>query len=315
MRRVRALTIVLSCWLALATAGCGSKPERPPTLCFLERGEGTANLPVTPEQWLELVVRPIERGGDTIATQDCTGAPIEYQPPPTDCVVKLPPLGEPEPVPLTEASIVERRLPRDERLLWVITHRFKNGDGYGPVALVRVFDDGIAVGALGNMRLRTTRVKLDLWSIEGRSVLVGAGETCTDPKDAATCHRAANVLVYHNRHFFDPPITYKDGRCIDMPWIELEREASAPLPNGWNRHFEITSTIGHDHRYVVITEQVVVDDADPNAPDVPARTVRRIDTERFIHVEGPRLVTRQHPLWHRILPTSGEIDLKDPSKL
>ena len=60
----------------------------------------------------------------------------------------------------------------------------------------------------------------------------------------------------------------------------------------------------------ILAEQVRVQESDPNAPDIPPREVRRIDTERFIHVEGPRLITRQHPLWPRILPSAGSLELK-----
>jgi hypothetical protein len=100
---------------------------------------------------------------------------------------------------------------------------------------------------------------------------------------------------------------------MDVPWVELKREADLSLENGWNRHMRIVATVDHDQRYVVITEQVDVADTDPSHPDVPARDVRRIDTERFIHVEQGQLLSRQPPLWPRIIPTQGRLQLDDPS--
>lgn len=304
-----ALAFALPTCMALLAA-CANPPPPPPKLCFLERPDASRGAsPVRPHEWLRLIVRPEVRGREVIAQRDCTGAEIRWEPPPTDCIVDAPLLAAPVPQPLGEHAVFERMLPGEQRLVWLATHRFANGDGFGPVALARILPTGIEVEAIGNLRLRTERVGFELWTIEGRKVLVGQGETCTKQGDPSTCHRAANVLVELDKAFLHPVITYADGRCIDEPWIELDRQEDLPLPNGWNRHFEITSTLSHDRRYLVITEQVVVQDSDPNAPDVPPREVRRIDTERFIHVEGPSLVTRQHPLWPRILPSAGSTEL------
>jgi hypothetical protein len=218
-------------------------------------------------------------------------------------------LEDPVPQPLDERSVFERQLPGERRLVWVVTHRFANGEGFGPVALARILPNGVEVEAIGEMRLRTERVNLELWKIEGNSVVVAGGEICTKPNDSASCHRAVSVLVAYNKALLHPVLSYRDGRCIDEPWVELKRQEDLPLETGWNRHFEIVSMVSHDQRYVVITEQVVVADSDPNAPDLPAREVRRIDTDRFIHVERGRLVTRQHPLWPRILPSVGSTAL------
>lgn len=305
------LTILAAlCALALA---CGSRPEPLPGICFSKRSE--AGKPVTPGEWLRLIVK-LRPGSQTMyADHDCTGSPIYFTSPPSTCLVRTPPIGEPIAVPITEESIVERLLPNDERLVWVMTHRFENGDGFGPVAHVRIYPHGLAVDSIGLLRLRRERVALELWKIGGQELLMAAGETCFNRKDPTTCHRAANVLVHQSHAFLDPPITYRDGRCIDVPWIELLREADMPLDSGWNRHFKITSSLSHDERYLVITEQVEVVDSDPNKPDIPARAVRSIDTERFIHLDNGRLYTRQHPLWPRVLPTVGQVEVTDESKL
>jgi hypothetical protein len=300
--------LALGCTLLFAA--CSDPPKPAPKLCFLERPNSSGGAaPVRTHEWLKLIVKPKAQNRDVIGEHDCTGAEIRYEPPPSDCLVKAPLLTAPEPVPLTEESVFERRLQGEQRLVWVATHRFANGDGFGPVALARILATGIEVEAIGNLRLRRERVDLDLWTIEGRKVLVAHGETCMKRRDPSSCHRAANVLIELDKAFLHPVISYKSGRCIDEPWVELKRSEDLPLENGWNRHFEITSSLTRDLRYVVITEQVRVQDSDPDAPDIPPREVRRIDTERFLHVEGPLLVTRQHPLWPRILPSAGSTEL------
>ena len=299
-------------WLA----GCGGEPPpRPPPLCFLERGNAYGGVaPVTPQEWLRALVRPKVVRGELIAEYDCTGAAIRWEPPPDTCIVKSPPLDPPAPQALGEQAVYERMLPDDRRLVWIVTHRFANGEGFGPVALVHILKNGLETEAIGDLRLRTERVDLQLWTIGQSKVLQAAGEMCTNKDDPASCHRAINVLVLSDKAFVHPAITYRDGRCIDAPWVEVKRKEDLPLQTGWNRHFEITSTVSHDTRYLVITEQVRVEESDPNAPDIPPREVRRIDTDRFIHVEGPRLLTRQHPLWPRILPSAGSLELTQGAK-
>jgi hypothetical protein len=310
----RPLFLLVGLAALLVVNGCGSKPQPPPGICFAKRMR--PNQPVEPGEYLRLMLQyHVTPNGDVQATNDCTGSPIHFNPPPENCVVKTPPLGDPHLVPITEESIMERMLPNDQRLVWIITHRFENGDGFGPVALIRIYPRGLAVDAIGPLRLRRERVGLELWKIGQEQVLMAMGETCFDKKDPNSCHRAANVLVYRSHAFLDPQISYTDGRCIDVPWVELSREADLPLPEGWNRHFEISSSLAHDERYLVITEQVEVNDSDPDEPDTPSREVRRIDTDRFIHVENGRLVTRQNPLWPKVLPTVGETDVTDKSKL
>jgi hypothetical protein len=311
--RTKALFCVWLVACALLAGSCGSDRKQPIGVCFAKRAPG--NRPVTPADWAKLIVQLEPSGGSFVGNRDCTGLPIHWTPPPSNCIVKTPPLGTPQPVPLTEESVVERMLPGDHRLVWVMTHRFANGDGYGPVALVRIYPRGLAVEAIGPLRLRRERVGLELWRIGGREIMVAQGETCHDKKDAGSCHRAANVLVLRKHAFLDPPITYPDGQCIDVPWIELVRQANLPIEGGWNRHFEITSSLSHDERYFVITEQLRVEDSDPDQPDVPPRPFRKADTERFIHLEEGALHTRQHPMWPKALPTEGKTEVTDPSKL
>jgi hypothetical protein len=66
----------------------------------------------------------------------CTEQPIEWKPLRGSCEAQTADPGVPAPVPLTEASVVERILPEKRRLVWIMTHRFPNGDGFGPVAAV-----------------------------------------------------------------------------------------------------------------------------------------------------------------------------------
>lgn len=300
----------LGCMLVLQACGGGLNELRPKPLCEMAFGQGTKEIvPATAKDWLKLLVQTQVTNDGFIAEYNCLGEPIEPPQPPVNCQVQSPYLGTPKPVPLTEGSVVESRLSGGRSIVWIVTHRYPNGDGYGPVAVTRNEGNRLVVGVIGQMRLRSTRVELAIWDIQGRSVLVGQGESCRDESKADSCKRAANILVYTAQRLLTVPISDPQGQCIDEPWVELHMETDKDLDNGWNRHFEINTTVSHDDRYVVLTEHVKVDDSDPQNPDVPARTVREVDTERFLHVEGPRLVSKQQPLWPKILPVNGKIKL------
>jgi len=268
-----------------------------------------------PDDWIQLLVISQQDGPARIAETLCTEERIEHKPLPSECEVQTADPGVPAPVPLTEASVVERILPEGRRLIWIMTHQFPNGDGFGPIAAVTLADGKAYVGTLGLLRLRPERVDLNLWKIGRETVLMAAGERCKQPQNPNSCRRAATLLVYDRGHFRAEPILRAGSEvCIDAPWVEYKREADLSLDNGWNRHMRIVANVDHDPRYVVITEQVDVADTDPSHPDVPPRDVRRIDTERFIHVEGGQLRTRQAPLWPRIIPTQGRLQVDDEAE-
>jgi hypothetical protein len=311
------VAVILSCLLALCACGGGTqRPAAKKALCEMDLPmQGNVPRPMRAGDWMRLLLIGKERSDGIYAEAACTGERIEHVPLPRDCEVQTPDPGVPEAVPLSENSVVERLMPEGRRLIWIMTHRFPNGDGFGPVAAVTLGKTKAEVQSLGFLRLRPMRVDLSLWNIGPKAVLVGEGEQCTDPKVASTCRRAANVLVYDRGRFHAPPIRRtQSGECIDAPWVEYKREADLTLENGWNRHMTIAATVSHDERYVVITEQVEVKDTDPEHPDIPPRDVRKIDTERFIHVEGPRFYTRQMPLWPRIIPTEGKTVVLDPNR-
>lgn len=305
-----------ACLLALAllagALGCGHAKE-PQAFgpCEMARPQlGGSPRPLRALDWLHLLVVADMREGGLYAQTLCTGERIEPAPLPADCEVRSLDPGVPEPVPLTEASVVESMLPDNQRLVWIVTHHFPNGDGFGPVASIVLSQDAVYVGAVGMLRLRPSRVDLKLWQVGNGYVLMAAGESCEDTRKAATCRRASNLMVFDNRRYHSSPIRRTgSNECIDVPWIEHRREADLTLDNGWNRHIRAIASLDHDERYVVVTEQVDIADTDPAHPDTPARDVRRIDGERFIHVEGTGFYTRQTPLWSRVIPNAGATTL------
>jgi hypothetical protein len=312
------------CSILLSTA-CAHAPPPPAAaapvkehaLCEMALPtRGDHPRPMRPADWIQLLLNTQGRADAKYAETTCTGERIEHIPLPSGCEVQTPDPGVPSPVPLTDESVVEHLLPEGKRLVWIMTHRYPNGDGYGPVAAITTSDRNVYVGSLGFLQLRPMRVDLNLWRIGNKAVLIGEGESCKNPNQATTCRRASHVLVYDHQRFHAAPVRRSEtNECIDAPWVEQKREADITLDNGWNRRIRINATVTHDERYVVVTEHVEIADTDPQHPDVPPRDVRNIDTERFIHVEGPQFYTRQSPLWPRVIPTAGETRVRHDYKL
>ncbi|HEX4354686.1 MAG TPA: hypothetical protein VHZ95_17270 [Polyangiales bacterium] len=301
-----------SCWLlALALFGCASQPK--PTavhregLCFMARDRSVYAQPLHAHDWVKLLVQ-LELGqGGVFALRDCTGRAIEWKPSQDQvCSGETLESESPTPSPISRDAVFERSLGGGEYLLWIVSHHFANGDGFGPVALARRLPDGIAIEAIGDLRMRRERVNLELWTIQKKEVVVASGETCNHDVGAESCQRAARLLVHRADALLDAPMIDPSGQCVQTASIELARRHEQTLSSGMRRSFELTSSVSHDARYVVIEERLVVRDTDPNSPLLPPREVQHIEANRFVSVQDGRLLSRQHPLWTRALSQTNE---------
>lgn len=300
---------LLTCaWLALVGAGCGdSEPETKP-LCYRGNPPEAAGMIVEPrpEEWIAFLTNGTS---GTSADHDCAGNLVRWPEAPPECDAAETASDLPfEPVVLGEDAVIERRLPSGERLLWVITHVRGDGFAMGPLALVEVTDRGAAVTALGTLRSRYERLRLSMWTLADGQVLVAEGETCTDPQVATTCKRGAQLMVRQGDALRWVPLNDAQGACIDTGWVELARSAEVELPNGWARKLDYVASLQSDPRYVIVTEMVTVNDRDTNDPATAPRLVRRIDTDRFLHLTPGALVSRQVPLWRQALTDWASLD-------
>lgn len=304
MRRALAL-----CGLWLAAVGCAHeppprprvpRPAQPLQACHAQRDPRAFALPVRPQAWLSLLVQlDLGRGG-VYATHDCLGHAIRYRAPAacSGSVERQDP--EPAPVPIARESVIERELGADTHAIWLVTHRFADGTGFGPVALVQREKTGLRVTALGTLRLPSERVQLERWTMRGQPVLVASGETCAaDDVAGKSCQRRSHLALQRGDQLLDAPLFDADGRCLQPPDFELRRQAQRRLASGLQRSFELQAKLTHDARHIVVEERLVVRDVDPGAPLLPARELQHIELQRFIEPSHSRLVTRQPSLWTR----------------
>lgn len=301
---------LLAATIALTTSACGAeKPRDPWPRCVLHRPmpegfegepEEAPQRPLRVEQWAWLIV---DKAFGQTATRDCAGQPVRW--PSDGCHgVQGPP---PKPVPVDESSVIHRRHTSDQRLVWVITHRYENGDGLGPVALVTVQPHRAHVEILGMLRHRTGRVRLSLGGVGPLDLLVAEGETCEDEDDPSTCRRAVRLLARQGRRY-EPLGLYHESpdNCVGPALFPMGREETVELDNGWRRHLEYNASLEYKASEIVVHEQILAEDSDPSQPAVPPRTFRELDGRRFIHFgfDGRLYVSERSP-WREMVQTRG----------
>mgnify|MGYP003444680855 CR=1 FL=1 len=311
----------LLCVLLLMTAGACAKRHKPPAtpvqssvsaepaprrgVCFVPRDPNAYAHPVRPHDWLSVLTRlELGRGG-VYATRDCTGQVIRYVQA-RNCST---PKNEPAPVlsPMAEEAVIVRDLGANIFVVWVVTHRFQDGDGYGPIALARRHRDGIEVAAMGMLRMRTQRVKLESFSIQGQNVVLATGETCRRGPSDQNCERSSRVVLGVGNRLIDAPVVDPEGRCLQDANFELAKQDQRILPSGLTRSFQYNANVQHDTKYVVVEERLVVRDLDPSGQAGPAREVQRIETNRFFEPQQGRLITRQNSLWSKAIDRAREL--------
>jgi hypothetical protein len=294
-----------TCLLAALTlstlAGCATTSAAP-RLCDAELPPDQRSFP-TPHTWFTLLLHGFdaERGAVPRPPVDCSGVPIAWQEPAEDECRE--PGPQPTPLPpkprLTEEDLVLETTHANQRLVWVITRRFSNGEGLGPVAVVETTKKGFAVKALGSLRAMAENARLRLEHVGGTDVLVAEGDTCTT-EEPRECRRSARLLPLRRGRFFAEPISNEARACLGSSWFPLSRVQVYELPNGLHRKFELTSTLTFGDSSIIVQEQVAVSDSDPKQPSIPERLYRRAQAERKLKVEDNVLVGSEASLWTRI---------------
>jgi hypothetical protein len=293
--------------LGILALSC-ARPPHPwsdETLCQLERESGSAE--VDADAWYSLILRGYDAQTRRVTSPavDCTGAQVRWEAPALACSdnatakVLLPDK------PLTPDDVVVSKLSEDVRIVWVVTNRYATGGGLGPVAVVEVKPYRLTVRAIGALRANTLRPKLRLEKLGAIELLVAEGEACASA-DPASCHRAARLMPYRGGRFAPDWLVGESGACLSPAWIDLAREESIRLENGWRRRFALSASLVFEPAILTIQEQVVVHDIDPRQPQNPPRLFRRAQADRAIRAVDGRLVASGTPLWAKMLNAAGE---------
>lgn len=293
--------LMVTALAVFSLVGCATTPRA--RLCEAEMPAQKRSFP-TPDTWFSLLLHGYDekRGAVPRPPVDCSGAPVAWEEPaPGEC---RQPGSQPTPLPpkerLTEEDLVLHTTQANNRLVWIITRRFSNGEGLGPVALVETTKKGFTVRALGSLRAMTKNVLLRMEHVGSTDVLVAEGDACTEEKPEV-CRRAARILPLRSGRFFSEAVSDSERACLGPSLFPLSHEQVFELPNGLRRKFELTSTLTFGSDGITVQEQVAVSDSDPKQPSIPERLYRRAQNERKLTVEDNVLVGSAPSLWTRMV--------------
>lgn len=301
-------------WFALLLqVSCGGAPNLgPEPICFEPQpamdGESGATRDPRAEEWAQLLLGDSARLGQRAPSQSCNGQGIAWPSEP-QCGNEG---GSPQAVQLTEDSVITRRLSATTKLVWVVTHRYEDGEGLGPVALVEKLPEveehrpeGWAVRVVGPLRSYTGRPRLRLEGQGHGSLLVAEGDDCEDPAADPGCERHARLVPVVDDRFAPQPVRTRSGRCVGAAVLHVSRKQTVELGDGWTRAFELATSFQYASGTLTVHEQVTADDTPDGTPEVPPRRFRLVDSDRAIVVSEGRLIARGAPLWDRMLRLHG----------
>ncbi len=256
-------------------------------------------------RWEEWVALLTDAGPGQRASRDCSGRSIRFVE--EDACTRS--SDSPTPRPIDEEAVVVSRVDGDERLVWVITHRFEGGDGLGPVAHVRLENDRAKVLALGQLRGRVGRARLREIGLGAGVLLLQEGETCAAPDDAESCHRSARLLPRVGRQYVPRSLRLPSGRCVGPGEVVLTDCLEVELRTGWRREFTRAASIDTEGSVVVVREQITASDRDPATPTVPPRPVRELNSDRTIRMgRDHRLVLSDPFHWQSLVGICGSTE-------
>lgn len=280
--------------LACASTHCATA-TRQASICASDRPSDPQKREPTNDEWVALLLRGQDR--------DCRGMKLEAKRLPDKCS-EVPAEGDPLPLrPVTDEDVIVNRVDRNRRLVWIITERFSNGDGLGPLALAELGSDGIAIVALGTLRAMTDGVRLHLHPVgDGRKageIVTAEGEYCPSA-NRTTCRRSLVLMARRSTAFTNEHIEDPNGRCLGPAKIDLSRLVSSDIERGWKREASLAVSATYAPEGIMLHELVTIREFDPKRMDATMKEVKRAEDERAIKWTDGLLVVGQTALWDRV---------------
>jgi hypothetical protein len=282
-------------WVAAAGAGCGDRRPKPASPgaarpCTIATTVG-ADKPVRDrlypaEYWFALLLQGYQMSGEvTRPVKTCSGAPVALDI--DGCASQEQPTRSPPPVIVSPRDVVVMNLGDARRLVWAITDRYSDGQAEGPVALVEIEPQGIAVRTSGVLRAYPENASLRLARLGTGTVLVADGEVCSKP---GSCERATRVVPMVGDHFVAKPLVDDKGACLGPAFFPLRQGGVARGRKRAKYEVQVSITYGPDS--IAIREQLALTNTEAAAAADPAAGsfVTRVQAERQLTLKDGDLV-------------------------
>lgn len=270
-------------FIALAPLACrpaapAELPVCPPLAAGVRALEAdTRVLPAA--VWFQVLIPGVSRPALLLPDQPraCSGEPIAADP------LAAPPLP---PRPLAESDLTFGEGPEGQLLVWARALRFADGAAAGPVALVRWFERGLEIRAIGLLHGPARRVRLRLEPLAEHALLVADGERCAAP-DA--CVREYSLMPLLGRRFV--PADLAEGERRGPARVLAGDRRDTALPGGWVRRAEVQRHLRVESARAVIRESIRVRDCDARSTPEVCHDQLHARDERPLRLEDGRLVT------------------------
>ncbi|MEM6996072.1 MAG: hypothetical protein AAF721_36535 [Myxococcota bacterium] len=306
--------------LVLST-GCPKKTTGPMPICLTEvageEADEVKSQDMPPDVWFAVILRDFNRREMKVKrpTKDCSGRTLA----PEDEEMNLCMDGDNPPVPLearpldAEEDFTITALDEPgQALVWVRTDHYEGGLSEGPVAIAEWTKRGVAVRAIGPLTAHTDRVRMHLEPMGKERVLVVESRICEDPEKPKTCGKQTRLVPLVGERFVQRPLLDKDGEtCLGAAAFDQSQETEVPLPDGRTRKFTLSRSFDYTDGNVVLSEEVKIEDYDPEKPDLPATLFRKAQLQREMLVTDRGLLTSEG-LWDRLLHEHGSVELAKP---
>lgn len=302
----------MSIAVVASISGCKPQEQTDLPICLAEvagsEAEEVQTGEVPADVWFSILLRNYNRKTSQVArpVRDCSGSEVGTTGDETmdACLQGEDPVTELPERPLTQEDLVI--VPTDDgtSIVWVQTRHFDDGDAVGPIALAQWTQRGVAVRAIGTLRAKTDRASLRLERMGQERVLVVESQVC-DPDDPKKCNRVMRVVPLSGDRFVERPLVLEDGTCLGPAELELYREKQVEL-DGKIRTFEMGRTVDFTDGNVVVSEQVQIEDMDPEQPDAPPQVFRKANVQRPLQL-GPKGIVTKPGLWDKMVSEHGSV--------
>lgn len=301
--------------------GCPKHSSGPLPICLVEvagnEADEVSSQDMPPEVWFSVVLKNFNRREMELQrpTRDCSGKTLE----PESEEMALCIDGDNPPVPVPARPLDPEQdftiTPLDEpgqALVWVRTDYYEDGLAEGPVAITQWTKRGVAVRAIGPLTAYPDRVRMYIEPLDKDRVLVVESRVCEDPDKPKTCGKQTRLIPLINDRFVQRPLLDKDGStCLGPASFDQQQSTEVDLPDGRKRRFVMTRAFNFDDGGVVLSEEVKIEDYDPENPDLPEALFRKAQLQRPMQVTERGMITAEG-LWERMLEEHGSVKLSTP---